>query len=266
MLAPAKLTLGLRVTGRRADGFHLLDAEMVTVDLFDSLHFCPGEGLVVTDVSAPVAGHRGGPGLEGAGRVPLGQDNLVRRALQAVGRRARVFLEKRIPPGAGLGGGSADAGAVLRWAGLDHTQARQLATGLGADVPFCVNGGRARVRGVGQVVEQLPFEERSFVLAIPPIHVATAAVYQAWDRLGGPEGANGNDLEPAAVAIEPGLVPFRDALARAAGKEPRLAGSGAAWFVEGSLEDLGLSPGAAISVKGSRARLLAVRTVPALGA
>lgn len=253
----------LEIRGRRADGFHLLDADMVTVDLYDSLRFAPGDGLVVTDLSGVTAGHGPLPGgAEPASRVPLGPDNLVRRALDAVGRRASVELEKRIPPGAGLGGGSADAGAVLRWAGQSGPRAVELAASLGSDVPFCVTGGRARVGGIGDLVEPQPFEERAFVLVIPPIVIGTAAVYAAWDRLGGPAGRNGNDLEPAAVAVEPTLSLWKEALGSLTGREPRLAGSGATWFVEGSPETLGLAADAPIAVGSSRARPLVVRTVP----
>ena len=94
--------------------------------------------------------------------------------------------------------GSADAAAILRWAGFDDVEA---AARLGADVPFCVLGGRARVTGIGEGVEPLPYEDRTFTLLTPPVHCATAAVYRAWDDLGGPEGPNGNDLEPAALAV-----------------------------------------------------------------
>jgi 4-diphosphocytidyl-2-C-methyl-D-erythritol kinase len=217
--APAKLTLSVRVRGTRPDGYHLIDAEMVTVDLADELEFGPGDGLEVT-----------GPAAAG---VPLGEDNLVRRALAAVGRRAHVRLHKQIPPGAGLGGGSADAAAVLRWAGCDDVD---VAARLGADVPFCLVGGRARVRGVGEVVEPLAFEERTFTLLTPPVMVPTAEVYRAWDDLGGPTGvgvSGGNDLVPAALAVSPELAGWRDRLAAATGRSPRLAGSGSTWFVEG---------------------------------
>ena len=82
-----------------------------------------------------------------------------------------VRLTKRIPLGGGLGGGSADAGAVLRWAGCDDLE---LAVTLGADVPFCVVGGRARVEGVGERVTPLPFEPRRYLLVLPPFGVDTA--------------------------------------------------------------------------------------------
>jgi len=220
LVAPAKLTLSLRVTGVRDDGFHLIDAEMVTLDLADTLHLSDGDGLELVDGTT-------GEGLD----VGDGDDNLVRRALALIGRRAHVRLEKRIPAGAGLGGGSADAAAVLRWAG--HTDL-ETAARLGADVAFCLVGGRARVEGIGEVVEPLPFEPRTLTLWTPPFGCSTPAVYRAWDELGGPRGDHGNDLEPAALAVEPRLAEWRDRLAALAGARPRLAGSGSTWFVEGA--------------------------------
>ncbi len=215
VLAPAKLTVSLRVTGVRADGYHLLDAEMVTVDLCDSLEFAPGDDLLV----------------EPPGSVPVTDDNLVRKALRAVGRQAHVTLRKRIPAGAGLGGGSADAAAVLRWAGRTDMA---VAASLGADVPFCLVGGRARVRGVGEHVEPLPFRDMRFTLLTPPIAVSTPAVYRAWDAMGGPRASGANDLEPAALRVEPELAAWRDQLGDATGEEPALAGSGATWWVPGA--------------------------------
>jgi 4-diphosphocytidyl-2-C-methyl-D-erythritol kinase len=231
VVAPAKLTRRLRITGVRGDGYHLLDAEMVSLDLADTLTFADGDGLEVV-----------GPHAE----VPTGEDNLVRRALRLVDRAALVTLDKRIPPGAGLGGGSADAAAVLRWAGVDDLE---LAAHLGADVPFCLRGGRARVTGVGEHLEPLPFEPRPFTLLTPPIHCATPAVYGAWDGLGGPTADGPNDLEPAALIVLPELAEWRDRLGDLTGQTPMLAGSGSTWFVEGAHEGDGL---------------LVVRTVPSL--
>jgi 4-diphosphocytidyl-2-C-methyl-D-erythritol kinase len=221
--APAKLTLSLRITGVRADGYHLLDAEMVALDLCDRLEILPGDGL-------EVSGGSGESGLE----VPAGDDNLVRRALAAAGRRAWVRLHKRIPAGAGLGGGSADAAAVLRWAGVSDLE---VAARLGADVPFCLIGGRARVRGVGQEVHPLPFDEvegRRYTLLTPPFGVSTGLVYRAWDQLGGPVSPGPNDLEAAALRVEPRLAAWRDRLGDATGEMPVLAGSGSTWFVPGA--------------------------------
>ncbi len=216
--APAKLTVSLRVTGVRDDGYHLIDAEMVTLDYGDVLEIGEGDGLEVV-----------GPYAAG---VPLGEENLVCRALAVTGRRAFVRVDKRVPAGAGLGGGSADAAAVLRWAGCRDLD---VAAGLGADVAFCLVGGRARVTGVGEVVEPRPFVDRTFTLLVPPFAVDTARVYRAWDDLGGPAGPDEsvNDLEVAALTVAPELAEWRDRLARASGQRPQLAGSGGSWFVEG---------------------------------
>jgi 4-diphosphocytidyl-2-C-methyl-D-erythritol kinase len=222
VLAHAKLTRRLRITGVRGDGYHLLDAEMVTLDLADTLTFADGDGLEV----------RGG-----SDDIPTGDDNLVRRALKLVDRAAIVTLDKRIPPGAGLGGGSADAAAVLRWAGVDDLE---LAAHLGADVPFCLRGGRARVTGVGEHLEALPFEPLTFTLLTPPVHCSTPAVYGAWDGLGGPTADGPNDLEAAALIVLPELAEWRDRLGDLTGQTPMLAGSGSTWFVDGAHEGDGL--------------------------
>jgi 4-diphosphocytidyl-2-C-methyl-D-erythritol kinase len=224
--ALAKLTLSLRVTGVRGDGYHLIDAEMVTIDLADRLTFSPGDDLVV---------------IGGGAGVPAGGRNLVCQALDAVDRTARVRLEKNIPPGAGLGGGSADAAAVLRWAGCDDLS---VASKLGADVPFCLRGGRARVTGVGDVLEPLPFVPLTFTLLTPPFGCSTLAVYKMWDELGGPTSDGLNDLEAAALAVEPRLGAWRDRLAQATGKRPVLAGSGSTWFVRGCFPHI---PGAVVT-------------------
>ncbi len=221
VVAPAKLTLSLRVTGVRPDGYHLIDAEMVSVDLCDTLTFADGDGLTVTGVPIP-----GGPS----------DDNLVTKALRAVGRTAHVTLDKQIPAGAGLGGGSSDAAGVLRWAGVDDND---LAVRLGGDVPFCVRGGRARVTGIGEILEALPHVEATYTLLTPPLHVSSAAVYRKWDDLGGPTAEGPNDLEPAALAVCPELVGYRDQLGNATGVTPILAGSGATWFVPGAFRETG---------------------------
>jgi 4-diphosphocytidyl-2-C-methyl-D-erythritol kinase len=109
-----------------------------------------------------------------------------------------------------------------------------VAASLGADVPFCVRGGRARVTGIGDVLEPLPVVDRTFTLLTPPFGVSTPAVYRAWDDLGGPTAAGPNDLEPAALVVEPRLAEWRDRLGEATGLRPVLAGSGSTWFVEGA--------------------------------
>ncbi len=246
--ARAKLTLSLRVIGVRRDGYHELDAEMVELDLADELVIEPEGDGVTFEFDGP------------SGVLAAGPENLVVRALAAVGRRAGVHVMKRIPVGGGLGGGSADAAAVLRWAGCRDLD---VALSLGADVPFCLVGGRARIGGIGERVEPLAPEARSFVLLLPPLAVETAAVYRAWDSLDEQRrrsGAGGNDLEAAALAVEPALARWRDVLAEATGTAPRLAGSGSTWFVEGAPEDLGLGGVERLEIDGGLGTLRAVRT------
>lgn len=218
-LAHAKLTLELRVTGVRDDGYHLLDAEMVSLDVADELSF-----VVADHTSLSLTGPT-------AGGLSAGDDNLVARALRAVGRTAEVTVDKRIPHGGGLGGGSSDAAAVFRWAGVDDVE---LAATIGADVPFCLRGGRARVTGIGEQLEPLPHVRRTFTLLTPDFGCDTAAVYRAWDDLNGPTAPGANDLEPAALAVEPRLAAVRDAFGEATGETPVLAGSGSTWFVPGA--------------------------------
>lgn len=214
LTASAKLTLSLSIVGVRDDGYHLVDAEMVSLDLADTLEIEDGHGVAI----------------EGGGEIDP-DDNLITRALALVGRSARVTVAKRIPPGAGLGGGSADAAAILRWAGYTEIQG---AAQLGADVPFCLVGGRARVQGIGELVKPLEYVSRTLTLLIPPFGCSTPAVYQRWDEMGGPKGSNGNDLEPAALEVEPRLDEYRRTLEQATGRVARLAGSGSTWFVEGA--------------------------------
>ena len=248
LLAPAKLTVSLRVTGVRADGYHELDAEMVSVSLADELVLDEGgTGLTVE-----------GDRWTRATTLEQTEENLVAKALAACGSRAAVRLRKRIPLGAGLGGGSSDAAAILRWAGATDPA---LAARLGADVPFCVAGGRARVGGVGEVVTPLEFEQRDYLLVLPPFGVDTAAVYRAWDEAPAHDGPN--ELAPAAMAVEPRLARWRDALGDLAGSEPRLAGSGSTWFVEGDPAETVANGAPEVGVNGETGRLVRVHAVPA---
>lgn len=233
--APAKLTTALAVTGVRPDGYHLLEAEMISLDLHDVVTIDPGSEGIAID----------GPF---SGGIPVGDDNLVARALRLAGQRAGVRIDKRIPHGGGLGGGSADAAAVLRWAGFDDLTA---AATIGADIPFCLIGGRARVAGIGEIVEPLVPEPLVVTLVIPPFGVSTPAVYRAWDDLGGPHHRR-NDLEPAACVVEPRLVTYREAISTACGSAPVLAGSGSTWFIDGdhrhALEGVQVELGATVLV------------------
>jgi len=236
--AHAKLTLSLRVTGVRDDGYHLIDAEMVSLALADTLEI---DEAPVTTVEVD------GPFADG---VPTDGSNLVVRALALAERSARVRVTKNIPNGGGLGGGSADAAAVLVWAGFTDLRAASV---LGADIPFCMTGGRARVTGIGEVIEPLPPRDLTVTLFVPPLHVPTPAVYRAWDELGGARHSSGNDLTDAAVAVEPGLARWRDAIRDATGLVPVLAGSGATWFLEGDHSGAAAAlPGAAVITTNTR--------------
>ena len=219
--APAKLTLSLRITGVRDDGYHEVDAEMTTLDFGDRLEIVEGGSGVRMLDEAGAELHT----------VPRPGDNLVERALTLAGSEAQVTVQKRIPAGAGLGGGSADAAAVLRWAGFTDT-AR--AASIGTDVAFCLLGGRARVRGIGEIVQPLPYVRERYTLLLASVGCDTAAVYAAWDELGGPAGDHGNDLEAAALRVVPELAVWRDDLGDSTGLTPRLAGSGSTWFVAGA--------------------------------
>jgi 4-diphosphocytidyl-2-C-methyl-D-erythritol kinase len=229
-LAHAKLTVSLKLVGLRNDGFHLIDAEMVSLDLADTLTFSEGSGLSITMADSAAGGLN----------VEATDDNLVARALRAVGRQAHVAITKRIPAGGGLGGGSSDAAAVYRWAGQTGPADVVAASKLGADVSFCINGGRARVTGIGEVLEPLPFVARTYTLCTPPFGVSTPAAYKAWDALGSPAAHGPNDLEAGAFVVEPRLAAYRDLLGNHSGIQPTLAGSGSTWFVEGAFEGEGM--------------------------
>lgn len=242
--AHAKLTLGLRITGLTDDGYHLIDAEMASLDLHDLVTIDPGRrGVAAT-----------GPFADG---VPLDDDNLVARALRLAERTGHVTIDKQIPHGGGLGGGSTDAAAVLAWTRWPTDgDALARASRLGADIAFCLVGGRARVRGIGEIVDPLPHVDRTVTLVIPPLRVSTPAAYRAWDDLGGPTGAGVNDLEAAAIAVEPELAHWRQRIGDRAGTTPVLAGSGATWFVDGRRDD------ALADLVGEGARVVVARTVP----
>jgi len=231
LAAPAKLTLSLRITGLRPDGFHLIDAEMVTLDLADSLAVDTSRtGLeIVGEFAADLAN-----GSESS------EDNLAARALKLVNRQAHLVITKNIPSGGGLGGGSADAAAILRWAGFNDLTG---AAKLGADVAFCMIGGRARVTGIGEVVNPLKKIPRKITLVVPPFRVSTPVVYRAYDELTDscrkPLRVSGvNDLEPAATKVEPRLAEWKKKISHHAGTEPTLAGSGSTWWLDGEFADL----------------------------
>jgi len=171
--APAKLNLFLHVTGRRADGYHLLQTVFQLLDHGDTLTVEPADTLLLNDI----------PGVRA-------DDNLVLRAARALqahtGTRAgaRITLEKRLPAGGGLGGGSSDAASALLtlnrlWQlGLGLDELAAIGLGLGADVPVFVRGHTAFAEGVGEVLTPVDMPARWFVVVNPGCHVETARIFR----------------------------------------------------------------------------------------
>ena len=246
--APAKVNLLLHVGPRRSDGLHELCSIFASVDLADELRIEPSEGPNDTVVCAAV------PGLNLAARA---LDEL-RRALDG---RAElppltVEIEKRIPIAGGLGGGSADAAAVLRVANrlagspLDASGLRRVAARVGADVPSQVEPGHALVAGAGEVVEPLELPPMRLVLAPSADGLSTAAVYAEADRLGStrprvdPAAVRRlaaaplerlaptleNDLEPAALSLRPELATTLTGLRGSGALAALVTGSGPTVF------------------------------------
>ena len=213
--APAKLNLELSVLGLRSDGTHEVDTVIQAISLKDVLGIDPAQ---VTTLA-----------IDGSFPVPAGADNLVLKAAAAIGLTAAFALTKSIPPGAGLGGGSSDAAAVLRSTGLPASELEPIAAGLGADIPFFLHSGRARATGRGEVLLPMAIEEGWYALAWPGYEVSTAAVYRAWDEVGG-EGRN--HLFRAACTVEPRLAAFAAEL----GDGWVMTGSGSAFFREAPSE------------------------------
>jgi len=173
--APGKLNLMLRVVGRRADGYHLLQTVMRFIDYGDTLTFRVREDGVIARVNE-VAG------------VPAGEDLALRAARllqQAAGARlgADITLEKRLPLGGGLGGGSSDAATTLialnhLWcAGFGRPQLAELALRLGADVPVFVGGENGLAEGIGERLTPLTLDPAWYLVLVPPVAVPTARIF-----------------------------------------------------------------------------------------
>ena len=266
--APAKINLFLEVLHRRPDGYHELDSIFAALDLHDTVVLERADRVSLT-----AEGHE----------VPLDRTNLAWRAADALGVGARIHLVKRIPAGAGLGGGSSDAAAVLtgldRLYGMGIARDRMvaLARGLGADIPFFLTGGTARCRGIGDLVEPLEGGRgRRFCLLQPSIFVATERVYGALSGLTGRRksasvffrryfGKPGrgrapfyNRLQETAEALEPGLRAVREDAERRFGARFCLSGSGSSYFTE--IDDM-RAPPAPFEVGGISVRVHEVATI-----
>jgi 4-diphosphocytidyl-2-C-methyl-D-erythritol kinase len=283
--APGKINLFLRVGGRRADGFHPVWSWMCTVGLFDTLVF-------------ERARHTGFDLTSDASDLPVGPGNLVCRAAEALKRACAdhrsasvgglaVRLHKRIPVGAGMGGGSSDAARTLLvlnrlWnIGLEMKALSALAGELGSDVPFFLGGRSALCSGRGEMIEPADAPEaRCCVLILPPYSLSTREVYGRFDEWGEDEGGRMkdeailqlaawarlpaeelmgrlfNDLEEAAFSIRPELGGLREELERELGRVVRMSGSGSTLF---TLAD-GMEEGKALAERaaGAGVRTMAV--------
>jgi 4-diphosphocytidyl-2-C-methyl-D-erythritol kinase len=246
--APAKINLYLHVTGRRADGYHLLDSLVVFADIGDRLSVEPSDRLSL-EVTGPFASS-----------LAADPDNLVLRAAQAVadhvGVRAtgRFILQKNLPVASGIGGGSADAAAAIRLMtrsggyNLDRDIADDIALLLGADVPVCLRCQTTRMSGIGEWLSDWPALPRFGLLLVNPgVAVPTGAVFKSRDSVYSepailPKTADfttmiaairlaRNDLEPPARKIAPLIGDVLDAIATLPGcLLARMSGSGATCF------------------------------------
>ncbi|MDB5965590.1 MAG: 4-(cytidine 5-diphospho)-2-C-methyl-D-erythritol kinase [Polaromonas sp.] len=244
--APAKLNLFLHITGRRADGYHLIQSVFMLIDWCDTLHVeLRTDGLITRrDVA--------GPGAE-----PLPEEDLTLRAARALQRAtgtrlgADITLEKRIPAQAGMGGGSSDAASCLLalqrlWnVRLPRSELMALALTLGADVPFFLTGGHGWVEGVGELISPVALPAARFVVVKPPAGLSTQAIFTAPSLKRDSEtatiqgfaantdglifGFGHNDLQPVAQELCPPLGQSLDWLA-AQGLQGRMTGSGSAVF------------------------------------
>ena len=234
--APAKVNLFLHVTGRRPDGYHLLESLFALIDLADSITLARRDDALICRTQE----------IEG---VPATQDLALRAAQvlqEATGTRygVDVLVEKRIPQGGGLGGGSSDAASVLLalnrlWAlALPRAELMRLAATLGADVPFFIGGDNAVGRGIGDALTPVSLVPRWIALAFPPVAVPTASIFAAPELTRATpsakmdvfsEGYGRNDLEGVAASHYPAVAAAIDALVRAS-PHARMTGSGACVF------------------------------------
>lgn len=243
--APAKLNLFLHITGRRPDGYHLLQTVFQLIDFGDTLHFTLREDGNICRISA----------IEG---IPEEQDLIVRaaRLLQAeffrrTGKKpgAGIAIEKRLPAGGGLGGGSSDAATTLMalnhlWeCGLNKEELMQLGLQLGADIPFFIFGRNAFAEGIGEILSPADTPDGWFVVIDPGISVPTAVIFASGELTRNTEKIKmldfpgyltensffgKNDLQSVAIKLYPPVLQAIEWLSRYA--DARMTGSGACVF------------------------------------
>jgi 4-diphosphocytidyl-2-C-methyl-D-erythritol kinase len=271
--APAKLNLFLRITGRRADGYHELQTVFRLLDWGDSIR------LRVRDDGQVIRHGQSVAGVAEADDLAVRAARLLQSAVNSR-QGADIIIEKRIPSGGGFGGGSSDAATVLvalnrLWgAGLDVEQLADLGLQLGADVPVFVHGENAWAEGVGERLEPIALPPAWYLLADPGVHAPTAALFQATEltRNAAPATISdfvsgtglGNAFEPVLRAREPAVEAVFAALAQVG--TARLTGSGSGCFVEFATREAAEAALAALPA-GLRAWVAAgVARSPLLGA
>ncbi|AUH32744.1 4-(cytidine 5'-diphospho)-2-C-methyl-D-erythritol kinase [Paracoccus tegillarcae] len=232
--APAKLNLALHVTGRRADGYHLLDSLVAFAAIGDHVSLQTGPAALTVD----------GPFAE---QVPTDDSNLCLRAARAMGAEASIHLTKNLPVASGIGGGSADAAAVMRGLAAQGWSLPDNPAALGADIPVCLASRPLRMRGVGERLDAVPpLPALPLVLINPGQPLATPPVFAALSRRDNPglpdpdwHDAESlidwlarcrNDLQPAAISLVPVIAEVLAALDRAGARLARMSGSGATCF------------------------------------
>jgi 4-diphosphocytidyl-2-C-methyl-D-erythritol kinase len=234
--APAKLNLFLHVTGQRADAYHTLESLFVLIDLADTIDIADrDDGTILRSAAMPGVSERDDLTLRAA--------YALRQAVAGT-RGASIRVTKRIPAGAGLGGGSSDAASILLalnrlWSlGLSREALTRIGVRLGADVPFFLGGGAALARGIGDDLTPMSIPSFWVALAMPRVHVSTASIFASAELTRSvpsakmdvfSEGYGHNDLESAAVARFPQVREAVQAL-RQASPLARMTGSGACVF------------------------------------
>jgi 4-diphosphocytidyl-2-C-methyl-D-erythritol kinase len=234
--APAKVNLFLHVTGRRDDGYHLLESLFALVDLADTVTLARRDDRAIVRARAV-------PGIAEHADLAL-RAALALRDATGTAFGASIAVEKRIPLGGGLGGGSSDAASVLLglnrlWGlGLSRAELARIGVQLGADVPFFVHGENAIVRGIGEVIVPVSLPRQWLALALPAVQVPTASIFAAAELTRSTwsakinvfsVGYGRNDLEPVAAARHPDVAAALAALGRAAGNA-RMSGTGSSVF------------------------------------
>ena len=255
--AAAKINLALHVTGRRGDGYHLLDSLVTFTDIGDRLTFSPSDTDRFT-LSGRFADDLPHHDDIRTGNLALRARNRLREEAAGAGAAAgpvHIHLEKNLPPASGIGGGSADAAAVLRglnrlWQpGLDAETIALIALSLGADVPMCLASRPLIARGIGDIiVPATGFPRLDLVLANPLLPLATPAVFAALENRHNPPLSieaqapadasewialvreSRNDLQLPASRIAPAIHGVLDALSSAGASLVRMSGSGATCF------------------------------------